>query len=289
MRAIHSPAKGGAWVLTALLVTTACQSDLKPSSPGLEQQIRENTLVAERDSLILEVAANGRLLTEIQSEFEKVAPVTVTVGGPMESAAYASGKEQRQVALERVRGITTRLKGAESRLASTEQKVRKLTGVRDSLSGSVQALVAVVEEQKATVASLTAQLDLLLTEHQILTESLYRLADAQNTAYFVVGTRKDLIARGVLVEDGHRSVPLVGRRGVQPARELPLAEFTSIDRNAVRELPLPNPDREYRIVSRQNLTRLASARGNGRVQGAISIESPAEFWEGSKYLIVVEQ
>lgn len=290
MRAIHSPAKGGAWVLTALLVTTACQSDLKPGSPGLEQQIRENSLVAERDSLMLEVAANGRFLMEIQSEFSKVAPVTVAV--QPESGMYESGKDQRRATLDRMREITTRLKTADARLIVVEARVRKLGVVRDSLTearGTITGLEASIAEQKSTVASLTSQLDQMLVQNQILSDSLYRLDDAQNTAYYVVGTRKELLARGVLVADGHRSVPLVGRRGVQPARELPLGEFTSIDRKTIRELALPHPERTYRIVSRQNLAHLASADANGRVQGAISITSPEEFWEGSRYLIVVEQ
>ncbi len=295
MRAIHSPAKGGAWVLTALLVATACQPDLKPDSPGLERQIRENSLTAERDSLLLEVAANGRLLTDIQTTFDQVAPVSVRAGQP-ETAGYESGKEQRQVALDRAREIIGRLKTVEARLAVTERKVRKLTGARDSLArgltdaeASLATLAALVETQKGTVASLTSQLDQMLVQNEILSDSLYHLADARNTAYYVVGTRKELLAKGVLVEDGHRAIPLVGRRSVQPARKLPLSEFTSIDRDAIRDLPLPDSTREYRIVSRQNLAHLASIQEDGRVQGSISIASPEEFWEGSRYLIVVEQ
>ena len=34
MRAIHGPTMGGAWVLTAVLVATACHNEPRPRSPG---------------------------------------------------------------------------------------------------------------------------------------------------------------------------------------------------------------------------------------------------------------
>jgi hypothetical protein len=127
-------------------------------------------------------------------------------------------------------------------------------------------------------------------ENLTLADSLYHLTDRQTTAYYVVGSRRELIARGVLVEDGHRAIPLVGRKGVTPARELPLQEFTSINWNETTEIPLPHPERHYRIVSRQNLASLQSWVGRkGAVKGSIAIATPASFWEPSRYLIVVEQ
>jgi hypothetical protein len=43
-------------------------------------------------------------------------------------------------------------------------------------------------------------------------------------------------------------------------------------------------------VTRQNLAYLGSWVGDrGTVKGSIAIRSPEDFWEPSKYLIVVEQ
>ena len=119
---------------------------------------------------------------------------------------------------------------------------------------------------------------------------MVHLTDDHNTAFYVVGTRDELLAKGVLVEDGHRNIPLVGTRGVAPARELPLKEFTSIDRSSIREIPLPRKDRKYRVISRQDLAYLSSWTGKkGEVQGPIAIAAPEKFWEPSRYLIVVEK
>lgn len=295
MRVTHGPTMGGAWVLTVVLVTAACHSEPTPRSPGLARQLQEVALTRERDSLLQEVAANGKLLGDLQMELSKVERKPAT--GTPESPSLEVMKDQREFTLDRIRAITTRLKTAETQVAASERRIRRLTQKADSLdaglteaTGRVTDLVAIVGSQRESINALTTQVEGLVTENLNLSDSVLHLTDDHNTAYFVVGTRAELLAKGVLVEDGHRSVPLVGRRGVTPARELPLGEFTSIDRSSIREIPLPRANRKYRIVTRQNLAYLGSSVGErGTVKGSIAISSPESFWEPSKYLIVVEQ
>jgi uncharacterized protein YoxC len=295
MRAIHSPTMGGAWVLTAVLVATACHTDSRPRSPGLERQLTQMAITAERDSLLLEVAANGRLLSDIQAELARLQPGKPATEGP-ESPSLEFTKDQRTFVLDRVKEITTRIKQAESRLATSERRVRRLAHATDSLTqdltgakASIAQLSQVVSDQQATIAALGVQVEGLLTENLVLSDSVFRLTDDLNTAYFVAGTRTELLAKGVLVEDGHRGFPLVGKRGVQPARDLPLSEFTSIDRSRIQEIPLPRPDRRYRIISRQNPAYVTEAGGRGEIREKLTIASPEKFWEPSRYLILVEQ
>lgn len=296
MRAIHSPTMGGAWILTAVLVATACHPNSpKLRSEGLARQLREVALTAERDSLLMEISANGKLLGDIQAELAKVTP-TPTSGTP-ESSALEVTKDQREFTLDRVRDITRRLKTAETQLAASERRARRLSRATDSLKtdnaaaqSTITDLVTVLGAQRETMAALVTQVETLTTSNLILADSVYHLSDDRNTAYYVVGTRTELLAKGVIVEDGHRAIPLIGRRTVQPARNLPLSEFTSINRRETRQIPLPRGDRSYAIVSRQNLSHLASRVGpKGRVDGVIEIASPEQFWEPSKYLIVVER
>lgn len=296
MRAIYGPTSGGAWLLTAVLVASACQSEHgTPRSPGLDRQLQQLALVAERDSLLTEVADNARLLGDLETELQRVAPKP-TPGQP-ESPALEVTKDQRTIVLERVRVVTTRLKTAETQLAQSERRARRLTRVADSLSkgfteakSSIADLVEIVGRQREQVTALTTQVELLTEVTLTLSDSVQRLTSDWNTAYFVVGSREELVRKGVLVEDGRRAIPLLGRREATPARELPLKEFTSIDRATIREIPLPRPDRRYRIVSRQNLAHLASSAGQqGVVTDRIAIGDAEQFWEPSRYLIVVEQ
>lgn len=296
MRANYGPTTGGAWLLTAVLVAAACHSERpSPRSPGLDRQLQQLALAAERDSLLAEVADNARLLGDLETELQRVAPKPRP--GQVESPALEVTKDQRTIVLERVREITTRLKTAETQLAQSERRARRLTRVADSLAtgfteakGTIADLVEIVGRQREQVTALTTQVDLLTGVTLTLSDSVQRLTSDWNTAYFVVGSREELVRKGVLVEDGRRAIPLVGRREATPARELPLQEFTSIDRATIHEIPLPRSDRKYRIVSRQNLTHLTSAVGRqGTVTERIAIGDAEGFWAPSRYLIVVEQ
>jgi hypothetical protein len=296
MRVHPFPSTRAARILALVFIAGACHDGApKPRSEGLARQLREVALTAERDSLLMEVVANGKLLSDIQAELSTVQPTPAP--GTVESPTLEVTRDQRTFTLERIKDITTRLKGAETRLAASERRALKLTQSVDSLAGenaaakaTITDLVAVLGSQRATIEGLTAQVEGLTVHNLVLTDSVYRLTDRQNTAFYVVGTRAELLRKGVLVEDGPRAIPFIGRRRVQPARELPLAEFTSIDRSVIREIPLPKPDKSYRIVSRQNLEHLAARVGSmERLTGTIAIASPEEFWEPSKYLIVVEK
>jgi hypothetical protein len=296
MRAIHGPAMGGAWLLTAALAAMACHPGApRPRSEGLARQLREIALTAERDSLVMEVAANGKLLGDIQAELSKVIP-TPGPGKP-ESPALEVTTDQREFTLQKVREITGRLQAAETKVAESERRARRLAQTADSLTAdntaaksTIADLVTILGTQRESIANLTAQVGTLTAQNLTLADSVFHLTDDRNTVYYVVGTRSELLARGVIVEDGHRSFPLIGRRAVQPARTLPRVEFTSVNRRETRQIPLPRGDRSYAIVSRQNLTHLASRVGpKGQVKGVIEIASPEEFWEPSKYLIVVER
>jgi uncharacterized coiled-coil protein SlyX len=262
---------------------------------GLDHKLQEMAVIAQRDSLLGEVAANGKLLGEIQDELSKVQPKAA--GGTPESPALEVTTDQRTFVMERVKDVTKRVKDLQTRLANSEKRAGRLSRQADSLGtefsaakASIENLNAMVATQQQNLTTLTGQIEQLTGENAILADSVLHLTDDHNTAFYVIGTRAELLAKGVLVEDGHKDVPLFGTRGVAPARELPLQEFTSIDRTSTRQIPLPRADRKYRIVTRQNLAYLTpGSPKKGQVKGEIAIASPDRFWEASRYLIVVEQ
>jgi hypothetical protein len=113
-----------------------------------------------------------------------------------------------------------------------------------------------------------------------------RLVAEKNAVYLVVGTRQELVKKGVLVPEGPRKYGVVGPRAVVPARTLDPSSFTRLDRTAERAIILPHGG--YKIVSRQNTSFASKPTGKGGAyEGAILIEEPAQFWSPSRFLIVV--
>jgi hypothetical protein len=111
-----------------------------------------------------------------------------------------------------------------------------------------------------------------------------------DSVFVAIGTEKDLIQRGIIRKEGGtrllfgRGKMLVAGRNVRPDL------FRVLSRNNDTTIPLPDPGKQYRIVSRQNLA-YAEARNerDGKVSGAITITDAVAFWAPSRFLILVEQ
>ena len=71
--------------------------------------------------------------------------------------------------------------------------------------------------------------------------------------------------------------------------QLDIPGTRSSDKREVTEIPLPAPDKAYRITSRQDLEGLAAPPDDGgHISGSVKIANPDRFWSGSKFLILVQ-
>jgi hypothetical protein len=279
-------------VPAAAVVAAACG----PSAEVRARLAQADTLSALKDSLLQEVALQTRLMSDVASAIATVQVKDLKVTNESPEAA------RRDSIVQTVRYAVTRLDESEKRLASSQRRVAGLTRLSDSLRNTLQEtmtnLQGVIESQKVQIATLTSQIDTLQVQNTALGSENVALKDtvtAENTVFFVVGTKEQLKEKGIVVEEGgSRVLFILWRTGetLSPARELDATQFTAIDRRQTREIPLPFPDGRYRIVSRQDLQYLETPRDDrGRISGTASlrITTPKEFWRASRFLIVVQE
>jgi hypothetical protein len=154
----------------------------------------------------------------------------------------------------------------------------------------------VIDSQKVQIASLseerdtlTAQTQLLSAERVALNDSVAQLTTATNTVYYVVGKEDELIKKGVVKKEGSKFL-FFGGTSLQPARGLTPENFTAVDKTQELVIPMPASDKEYKVISRQNLAFADSTDlDDGKVKGGqLHITAPDQFWAGSRYLILVE-
>ena len=120
-----------------------------------------------------------------------------------------------------------------------------------------------------------------------LTDTVHELTNEKNTAYYVIGTKDQLVKDGILVEEGHKRFMLLGGRPTSPARDLDTTKFTKIDR--MRDTVIDFPAGEYTIFSRQNPAYASPlATKGGKIAGGLKIDQPERFWQPSKFLIIVK-
>lgn len=270
-------------------------------SPEMQAQLAEITaLSAEKDSLLRQVAASARLMSEISADLVTVADQErlARVAGESESPVAASRDSLRVM----VADVTSRITALEEQLAASQRRVRGLQRTSDSaraeLTQALTDLQATMENQKTTIAFLAARVETLeaenvqlATEKAALADTVEQLEVAQNLAYYIVGTKDELVEKGIVTEEGGSRVLFIfGKAGktLVPARELDPAQFVQIDLRTTLEIALPDSVAGYKIASRQNVAFLADPPDkDGRLHSPLRITSPDEFWLPSKFLILV--
>jgi hypothetical protein len=285
-------------MLATLGGTVACQGG---PDPEVQAQLAElTTLAAEKDSLFRQVAENARLMSDISAQLVTVADQErlARVAQTAESPVAASRDSLRMM----VTDVTSRLETLETRLAESRRRIQRLDRTSDSVRAAFELAITdlqtTMENQRTTIAFLTSHLETLqaenvqlATERAALADTVEQLIDVQNTAYYVIGTKDELLAEGLVTEEGGSRVLFIfGKRGktLVPARDLDTALFTPIDLRITTELALPDTAAEYRIASRQNLGFLAEPpTEDGKVRGTLRITSVQDFWLPSKFLIIV--
>jgi hypothetical protein len=257
------------------------------------EQLRASA--AERDRLMQDLAENARSFSEISAELAKVRVPTSRIKVASESPLRAS----RDSVMQRLRYITARVNESDVKLRENERRINSLTTISDSLRATLEETIAnfdsTLATQRAELAAAAEQLGLLQAENVALRDTVANMAVRENTVYYVVGTKQELIERGVIVpEGGSRFLFIFGKRGqtLTPARDLDPSQFVAINKRNVTEIPLPAQDAQYVIASRQDLDFLSTPPNHdGKITGtqSLRIAAPEQFWTASRFLIVVRQ
>ena len=280
------------WLPGLLVAALACERG--PSQEQQAQIEQLNVAAQERDQLMQEMAENTRLLSEISIELSKVnVPSRTLRGVSTESPLRAA----RDTMMRKIRYVSSRIGEIENRLSESRQRIDRLTSLSDSLRNTLDETVrnfeGIVETQLEAIESMKQQVVTLEAEKQALSDTLSQVAARANTVYYVIGTKDELLQKGIVVkEGGSRFLFVLWKQGVtlQPGRELDPSEFHAIDRRQVSEIPLPDPSASYRIASRQDLDYLETPYDGGRISGvgSLRIADSERFWLPSRFLIIVK-
>jgi len=292
-----------------VLLLAACVGESKQQLATLARtdSLRTDSLVSIKDDLLNEVMTSTQFVTSINEELAKLkskTPAKLTAAKASESTIIDI-KAQRAEVLGRIRSLVARLDSSDARIATLRARAAKLSKHDSTLVAQVERysrtiadLRATVERQKTeystTIAALNSKIDTikaanvqLAGEKAALNDTVSALNTEKNEVYYAVGTKDELIARGILVEEGHKRLLILGSRSVALARELDPSKFTRIDRMQDRVINLPAGD--FTIFSRQNPAYASPfAMKDGKISGGLHVDQPEKFWAPSRFLILVK-
>lgn len=303
-------------ILPCVVLLAACDTKAKEQLATLSHvdSLRTDSIVAIKNDLLNEVMTSTQFVNSLNEEMAKLRsrkPAKLTTALSRESDINAI-KEERAAVLARIKELVARLDSSEARVASLRARASKLSAhdsmlvaqvaqyektiadLRQTVETQKAEYEATIAKQNTQIASLNQKVDTVTRENvklagekTALIDTVGNLTSEKNTAYYVIGTKDELIKQGVLVEEGRKRLLIVGGRTVSPARELDASKFTKIDRLRDRVINLPAG--EYTIFTRHNPAYASPfASKDGRISGGLRVDQPEKFWEPSKFLIIVK-
>jgi hypothetical protein len=281
----------------SLTVALASASAERDSLQGLMQGS-----TADKDRALAQVVEASKFADDVDAELRKVRGLSSKVGV---TKSDESGKSEAAAAQ---RDILDRLSQMRQRLAARQRQVQAQIDTLKSMradSSMTATLLADLNGRLATrdkeiaafqeeVRALQSQNAQLTADKSVLTDTVKAMDVRENRVFYLVGSRRQLLADRVVTEEGGSRGLLIVKLGktLVPARSLDETRFTRADRREVLTIPLPRSDRPYRIVSRHDLglVEVAKKEKDGTFRGeSIRITDPVKFWAASRYLIIAEK
>ena len=261
-----------------------------------EQQALANQLAAQKDSLTRVVLDADAFLGQMDSAISTVRGVPKRRRAATDP--LADQLQARKDMQERVVALVTRAKQTAAQVAELQKKQQESEQANVQLQARMDEqltkieqdaqliadLGATIERQNSQIAVLEARLDSLGTEVRTMGTRHYQ-------AYYVIGTEKELIEKGIITKEGGANL-LLARPGktLVPARVLSPEHFIAVDQRDAKVIVMPDSTKRYRIVSRQSLDVAdVSWRDERSFRGNLKIQNVEEFWKPSRFLILVEQ
>ncbi len=280
--------------LAAELATAAAARD---SLAGLVQGSS-----ADKDRAMTQLVEASKFADEVDAELRKVKGLSskVSVNKSDESGKTEAAAAQKDI-LDRLSQLRSRLAARQRQVAAlldTLKTMRADSSATATLLSDLNGRLAQREKEIAAfqdeIRALRTANDQLVAEKTVLTDTVKAMDVRENKVFYLVGSRRQLLADGVVTEEGGSRGLLIVKLGktLVPARSIPEAKFTSADRRQTLTSPLPRTDRAYRIVSRHDvgLIEVAKKEKDGSFRGeSIRITDPAKFWGPSRYLIISEK
>ena len=280
-------------VVLGAVTLFACNTESKKEISRADSLATVNATIAdelkEKDSIL---STKEAAMTEFVQSFNEIQQNLNEIKSKEKIISTNSGgtelkKSDKDQVISDIQTIYDLLNKNKQKVASLSKKLKASNLKVDELELAVTNLTNQLLEKETEIASLQNQLEQLSTDFSNLSMkySQEKTASDQkteklNTAFYVVGTPKELKKNGVVTKEG-------GFIGLGKVAELNTTldpnYFTRVDITQVKDIPIggkqvnlvtPHPKESYKMVEGATATI------------KLTITDPEKFWSISKYLII---
>ncbi|MCC6250870.1 MAG: hypothetical protein IT238_00235 [Bacteroidia bacterium] len=273
---------------TILFALTACNN--KPENEGNPladslSQVNDGLkqVVSQKDSSIESfiVAFN-----EIQENLNEIKAKQKMISS--NSSGSDVKKNMKEQIIEDIQSINSLMELNKQKIAALQGKLSKTNGKVDELEKMITFLNQQLEEKDLEITDLRNQLERLNIELTDLTvkyqekaEESNKKTEQLNSAYYAIGTSKELKEKGVLTREG-------GFIGIGKSKKLSddlnKSYFTKIDITQNKSFVIGA--KKAKLITSHPTTSYKFEGDKKRVDKLI-ILNPQEFWSVSKYMVIL--
>jgi chromosome segregation ATPase len=194
------------------------------------------------------------------------------------NSIYELLQKNRQI----VANLKNKLKKSNARIDELEKMIATLNTQIESKDADIALLKADLEKLNIKVTELSTSVENLSAANQSKAQKIDEQTKALNTAYYVIGTAKELKAHNVITKEG-------GFAGL--GRNKKLKEdfnkeyFTRIDITTFKGVALGK--KTVNVIT--NHPKTAYQITGAKTKDSLVVKNPAEFWISSKYLVIIAE
>jgi DNA repair exonuclease SbcCD ATPase subunit len=271
-------------------VVASCSGGSNSTNPETE------ALKAENEQLKKDLNERDETVNEFMKSFNEIEENLITVqgkekgitAGNLQNSAELKGDAKARIEAE-IQSINELMEKNKAKIAELQKKLKKSNLKIQEFEKTIERLNQMVAERDAEIASLNERLialnykveslhsDIsnLKNENDAKAQEIEQKTDEMNTAYYTVGTKKELIANGVLSKDGSFSGSM---KGSKMTVNYDSQYFTKIDIRKQSEI----------IISGKKAKLLSShPAASFSLDGQkLVIKDAAAFWKASKYCVI---
>ncbi|MFN8134986.1 MAG: hypothetical protein U0Z17_07100 [Bacteroidales bacterium] len=285
-------------LIPAMLMTVSCN---KMKEENARLKAKNDSLLAlgyQKDTTVMEFV---RAFNEIQSNLDSIKMKENIIGQSTKGGTEVQASAREQITGD-INAIYQMLQKNRATVASLQKKLKASNTKNTELEAMIANLEKSIAEKDAEIAQLKDQLaklnikvtDLgnqvtalntnvenLSAENKAKQQAIEEKTAALNTAYYVVGTTKDLKDKKVIDKTG--GFIGIGRtKTVSP--EFDKSNFTKVDITTLTELPINK--KKAVLLSNHPAGSYKLQANDKKVIEKLVILNYNEFWSRSKYLVV---
>jgi hypothetical protein len=266
------------------------QTALADSLSGVNDNIKNELLVKEELLNNKEVAMNEFVASfnEIQGNLNEIKEKQKIISIKSEGVEFK--KSNKDQIINDIQAIYDLLNKNKQKAASLAKKLENSNLKTDEIRLAVSNLTNQVNDKESEITLLKSNLEKLNVDfvnlkmrfNEEVEESNIK-TDKLHTAYYVIGTNKDLAENGVITKTGG----FIGIGKVAKLNEsLDKNYFTKIDITQTREIPIHGD--KVKLVSTHPADSYKLIEGSASIDKIVILDQE-KFWSVSKYLIITSE